>query len=183
MVRKVSIQHEDKVRIGPISIITLIAVISMSVLAVLSVSTAQATNTISTRQAQATSELYLNETAAQEFMAGLDDLLAGYRTSTAATDSFTPVEQTDAIDAAQVAKQVEAGLDDVCAKAREAVDGQVDLTASVEGTSVKADFEGPSMRRLSIAVTIQDDATYRIDKWKASAAQQIQQTENLWAGQ
>lgn len=161
-------RREENVRIGPISIITLIAVISMAVLAVLSTSTAHATKTISERQAAATHELYLNERAAQEFVAGIDDALASVAGGSA-TGSAAAVDRA---------------LDDICAAARAAGENQVTLTAKVEGESVTAEFVGESMRRLDVKISIRDGATYRIDKWKTAAVQQEAPTAGtLWTGE
>ena len=123
--------REDKVRIGPISVITLIAVICMAVLAVLSASTANATMTISQRQAAATQELYANERAAQEFVASVDDTLAPVRAGGGGAQSG--------------AATVEGALDAICEAARSAADGTVAVTASVDGTTVKAEFVGETM--------------------------------------
>lgn len=161
--------QSDKVRVGPITTITLIAIISMAVLAVLAASTAHATNTISDRQANATQMLYLNECAGQEFVAGIDDALAGVRAAGgSATDG---------------ARAVDAQLDTVCEQARAAGDGRVDCTADVDGTTVTAEFVCENTRRLNIAITIRDDASFRIDKWKmASAQQEAPVAGSLWQG-
>lgn len=169
MASRVSGRRPDNVRIGPISIITLIAVICMAVLAVLTASTANATMTISQRQSDGAKEMYLNESAAQEFVAGIDDVLAPVRAG-----------KPKAGDAMAL---VSSSLDAVCEAARAAADGKVAVTANIEGNIVKAEFVGQKMRRLSIAISIQDNATYRVEKWKAAAAQQEAQTMgNLWTG-
>jgi len=166
MARTLVGHRAEKVRIGPISIITLIIVICMAVLAVLSVSTANATIAISERQADATKELYLNECAAQELVAGVSDTLSGASGKAAAG-----------------AKAVEASLDSICEAARAAADGQVDVVANVDGTTVTAEFTGPKMRRLSVAITIGDKGTFRIEQWKAAAIQNASPTAgNLWMG-
>lgn len=159
----------DNVRIGPISIITLITVICMAVLAVLAASTSHASATITERQASGIQLMYENECAGQEFVAGVDDILAGVR----ATNG----------NAEDGARAVEAGLDKVCAKARAAADGDVSCTADVKGTTVTAEFISKDTRELSIAITIRDDATYRIEKWKMTSVQQEPQSAgNLWSG-
>ena len=48
----------ENARIGPVSLITLIIVVCMAVMGVLAASTAHATATISSRQAEATKYLY-----------------------------------------------------------------------------------------------------------------------------
>ena len=165
----IQIHHGENTRIGPISVITLLAVVCMVVLAVLAVSTAQATAAISERQATATQRLYQNELAGQEFVAGVDDALAGVR--------------ADGGNAAAGARAVEGALDAICTAAREAADGQVTCTASMSGTTVNAGFTCQDARLLSVVVTIRDDATYRIDEWKISAApQEAQPGGLLWTG-
>ena len=72
-------QLGEKVRIGPISLITLIIVICMAVLGVLAASTSHATQTISERQANASQQMYLNEKAGQELVADIDAVLVNQR--------------------------------------------------------------------------------------------------------
>lgn len=170
MAGRVTGRKADNVRIGPVSVITLIAVICMAVLAVLSISTAQATGAISSRQASATSELYENELAAQTFLAGVDDQVSAARAGGAGGE--------------QAAAQVRAALDGICDQARAAADDNVHVTATVEGDVVNATFEGQAMRRLVVAVKILDDATCRVTTWKASAIQQeTAETDTLWTGE
>ena len=146
--REANLPHEERVRIGPISVFTLIAVICLAVLAVLAFSTANAAYTMSQRQATSVSGLYLNETAAQEFVAGIDEALAG--------------EGGDG---------VERALPALCQAAQKATDGRVTASASMEGNVVSAQFVNDNGRVLTIEVTIRDNDTYRIDKWKVTAVQ------------
>lgn len=74
-----STTSHGSVRMGPISIFTLIVVLCLAVMAVLSVTTSQATYVLAQRQAHATVALYANETAAQEFVAQLDETLSQAR--------------------------------------------------------------------------------------------------------
>lgn len=160
----------DNVRIGPVSVITLIIVICMAVMGVLAVSTSAATKTISDRQAAATERMYLDERAGQEFVAGVDDVLAGLRGS--------------GTSASRAAQAVENALDSICEGARDAADGRVDCTASVDGTAVTAEFVCEDARLLDITLTIRGDATYRIDEWKmASAQQETDSIGALWTGE
>lgn len=162
-------RHQENVRIGPISILTLIVVICMAVLAVLSISTAQATEVISHRSAEATTEQYRNERTAQEFVAELDDLLGPLREEGAGTE--------------ECLEAVAGSLEELCAAAEERAGGEVSVTADVEGSSVVAEFTGAGMKRLNIAVGIREDGSYRIEKWKASGLQQEAAGEgSLWMG-
>lgn len=159
----------DNVRIGPISVITLIIVICMAVLAVLAASTSHASSTIAERQAEGYQTMYLNELAGQEFVAGIDDALA-------------PVRRVSG-SAAEGAAAVKQSLDKICANARAAADGRVDCVADIKGNTVTAEFVCEDTRRLNVAITIRDDATYRIEEWKSTSAQQdAQTTGTLWAG-
>lgn len=159
----------NNVRIGPVSIITLIAVISMAVLAVLSASTSYASATISDRQAESTKLMYVNESAGQEFLASLDDVLAAVRAQGGSAE--------------EGAAAVEGALDEICEHARIAGDGRVSCTASVDGTKVNAEFICENTRRLGIAITIRNDATYRVDAWKSTSAQQGSSSGGtLWSG-
>ncbi len=76
-----------------------------------------------------------------------------------------------------------AQLDKICEQARAAGNGQVDCTANMDDTTVTAEFICGDTRRLSIAITIRDDASFRIDKWKMASAQQgTPSTGTLWQG-
>ena len=159
----------DDVRIGPISLFTLIAVICLAVLAVLAFSTSNATYIMTQRQAQATSELYLDETAAQEFIAGLSDELASVRNAGGT--------------GAEAAQRVQSSLVTLRDAAQDAANGQVEVTASVSDGTVRAEFACDNGRVLTIVVTIRDNATFRIDKWKMTAVQNEAEPEgNLWTG-
>lgn len=68
--------RQGSVRIGPVSILVLIIVLCLAVMAVLTVTTSEAEESITTRQRDATTALYANEAAAQEFLADLDSRLA-----------------------------------------------------------------------------------------------------------
>lgn len=166
-------QHQlgraDNVRIGPISLFTLIIVLCLAVLAILSFSTAHASMVMAERQATATSELYIDEVAAQEFVSGVDAKLAQVRKAGG--------NRTDAV------KAVSDALLDLRDAAQDATNGQVEVTAGITESAVTARFECQNGRTLNIALTIQSDATYRIDTWKMSAVQNEPQPEgNLWTG-
>ena len=157
----------DNVRIGPISIITLITVICMAVLSVLAISTATATLAITERQVAATTEMYSNERVGQEFVASVDEVLASVRTTAPASGLML----------------VDNSLDSICTAAQAVGDEDTTVTAIVEGTTVNAEIVGEKMRKLNIAITILDDATYRIDGWKAAAVQnEVPTAGTLWSG-
>lgn len=72
-------KSHGSVRMGPISIFTLLIVLCLAVMAVLSISTSQATYVLAQRQANATVALYANEAAAQDLVAHVDQTLAQAR--------------------------------------------------------------------------------------------------------
>ncbi len=294
----------NRVRIGSISIFALMIVICLAVLAVLAFSTASASLTMAQRQATATTELYLDEVAAQEFLANVDALLADQRApgvaqedepavelarnewgnvaydenglvvvvekeaggkadagessdasaaaaeqavsageqksgksadankaadnataekksgeaaDSAASEQASPADgqksgdggrriimtegapkrvdgdkseaaktagaanasKTD--EAARTAGAANAGkvdvdvieraLPDLCAAARQASADRVEVTAHMYGNRVAAEFSCQNGRLLNIVITVRDNATYRIDRWKMSAVQ------------
>lgn len=215
----------ERVRIGSISVFALVVIICLAVLAVLSFSTANASLTMSQRQATATSELYLDERAAQEFLAGVDGILAATREGEMAkavnaqtandilmqlnsADSSAKAEDgTDDVHLARDADgnfvfddqgylvveekedllksragevgslAVQNSLDELCAQARQAADGKVSVNATVNGNRIVAEFTCENGRLLTTAITVRNNGTYRIDRWKMSAVQNMEQPE------
>lgn len=72
-------KSKGSVRMGPISLITLIVVLCLAVMAALAVSTAKATYAATERQSYSTADIYTAEGAAQEFLAAVDTQLAPVR--------------------------------------------------------------------------------------------------------
>ncbi len=106
------------VRMGPISLFTLLVVLCLAVMAVLSVTTSQATYVLAQRQANATVALYANEAAAQNLVAHIDETLEQLRTQgQSGTQARTALEavlpqycvdaQRAGIDALMVAEQAQ----------------------------------------------------------------------------
>ena len=95
------VSREENVRIGPVSVFTLIIIICLAVLAVLTISTANASLVLSQRQAVAAQELYLDETAAQTFLAEIDDRLAPLREGGNA-DAMSQVEVVTNVSGQQI---------------------------------------------------------------------------------
>lgn len=157
---RVSGGQAQRVRIGAISLFALVVIISLAVLTVLSFTTANASLMLAQRQATATTELYLDERAAQEFVAGVDALLSETRAS----------EGESQAGSAGV-RAVEGELQGLCSKAREVAGGQVQVSANVDGQEIRAEFACDNGRTLSILIVVRDNGTYRIDKWKMSAVQ------------
>lgn len=79
--------RQGSVRIGPVSVLVLIIILCLAVMAVLTVTTSEAEESITTRQRDATTALYANEAAAQEFLADLDSRLALARSANTSVES------------------------------------------------------------------------------------------------
>ena len=141
-------------RIGPSSLFALVIVLCLAVLFALALSTANATNTMAQRQANQVTGVYANESAAQEFLAGADEVLATRGSS-----------------------ELQRSLSGICAAAEAAANGQVRATADFTDGVVHAQFENSNGRLLSIALTIRDDDTYRIDAWNTAAIQNEEQPQ------
>lgn len=127
------------VRIGPISLFTLVVILCLAVMAVLSTTTAQATYSAAEKQASFAADTYANERAAQEFVADVDAALAPVRAAGG-------------------------GL----AEALAAVERGLPADAQLDGRRVSAIFSTESGRKLDIELEIQADATYQVIAWKAT---------------
>ena len=131
----------DNVRMGPLAIFTLMAVMGLAVLAVLAITTANATLSLAQRRADATSELYLDETSAQTFVAALDEALAGGETGEGALTAATRA-------------------------ATEAGQGGVVVSASEQDGAYAATFDCGNGRQLIIALTYRQDGSLGVDEWR-----------------
>lgn len=148
----------NSVRMGPISLFTLVVVLCIAVMSVLCFSLAHSSLTVAQRQADFATDSYANESAGQEFVAAVDEVLAGLR--------------ADAGSGAASGKAVVIGKKSALAalKARGA-DLAPGATLSFGSDSVTADFLLPSSRRLYVELAIGDDATYRVIQWKQTTRQ------------
>lgn len=130
------------VRIGPISLFTLVIILCLAVMAVLSATTAQATYTAAEKQALFTDDTYANESAAQSAVAAIDAALASVR-------------------------DAGGGLDAALAAVDKALPTDT-ASAQRDGASVFLTFTTPSGRTLDVELTIKANATYEISQWKAT---------------
>lgn len=131
----------ENVRMGPLALFTLLTVLCLAVLAVLAISTANATNALALRRANATTQLYLDETAAQTFMAVLDEQLAQGASPTLASQR------------ASVA-------------ARAATSDQVLVTVSYSENTHTASFDAGNGRQLDIELNVEEDGSLSVQKWR-----------------
>lgn len=128
------------VRIGPISLFTLVIILCLAVMAVLSATTgARPTYSAAEKQALFTNDTYQNEQAAQSAVAVIDAALEDVRASGG-------------------------GLDEALA----AVDEALPADAQRDGSRVLMTFASSSGRTLDVELTITANATYEISQWKAT---------------
>lgn len=147
-------QSTPSVRIGPISLFALIAVICLATLAVLSINTARASLNLAQMQAESTTQQYAAESAAQEFVAQVS---AGGTAPSAAS-------------LASITSQVQAN------------NAGVTITSGITGPAVTAQFACPSGRILDIAVEVGQGGSYRITKWNMTAKVNEAEGDILWSG-
>ncbi len=136
----------ENVRMGPLALFTLVAIVSLAMLAVLALSTAQATNALAQRRATATTELYLVERAAQTYVATLDEQIQ---------QGAAP---SDAARAAEDAAYATAGDD--------GASGTLSITASHAEATYSASFDAGNGRQLEIEVHVEEDGSLSIRKWR-----------------
>lgn len=135
-------RSNGSVRIGPISLFTLVIVLCLAVMAVLAVTTAQATYAAAEKQALFTDDTYANERAAQSAVAAIDAALQPVRAAGGGSS------------AAQAA--VDRALPTDIALAER------------DGSTVRLQFATGSGRILDVELVINADATYEITEWKAT---------------
>ena len=138
--------NSEQVRMGPLALFTLVAVVCLSVLAVLALSTSNATLVLAERRATATHELYLDETAAQAFTAALDEALG---------------RGTGASRALGQAKEA----------ATDATDGAVQVSATERDGRYDASFDAGNGRLLNITLSHADDGSLRVDQWRMTSVE------------
>ena len=154
------------VRIGPISLLTLISVLLLAVLAMLCVTTTNAASAMSERQAENVSDTYALDSCGQKVLACIDEKLqsgAGTSASFAAstvTAGWNTIQQ----------KVVAAGY----------ADG-LDISASSDGNTISFDISTDAGKTLSAKVRVSDNMTYTVEEWKTTTTQETPQ-ETLWTG-
>lgn len=146
---------QGSVRIGPVSIFALVIIMCLSVMAVLASATAHANVNEAQKQADFTIGTYANETAAQEFVAQIDGVLA----------------QTKA-----------QGGDKEAAMA--AIKAILPAEARISGNVISLAFVATDGRCLTASLEIHDDLTYQITRWKVTTQWNLDDSETtLWTGQ
>lgn len=191
-------RNVGSVRMGPISLVSLVIVLCLAVMCMLSVTTARAMYYSSERQASSTTDVYLCEQAGQKFLANVDGVLASVREG---YDSEGEASENGASEADKWVLDEAAGTGESSDSV--AIEDQTVETTSVRSAclaalrdtgdalvdgfdelgissaysiaendaaypSITATFVTESDRRLSISLAINDDGTYRILSWKTT---------------
>lgn len=160
-------QPNAGVRIGPVSLLTLVSVLLLAVLAMLCATTSNAALEMSKRQAATSTSSYSIESCGQAMLAVLDD-----------------TAHASGTDAASAVSSIGAQLDAIEQDAKANADTtDLDIDTSVDGTSVLFTVCARNGRKLDARVTFADDLSYSIDEWKVTTTQNDQaDSDTLWAG-
>lgn len=193
---------QTSVRIGPISLFALIAVICLATLAVLSITTANASYRLASLQADSMTQQYQAELAAQSFVASVD---ASYADATVDAEKLAAqkaaAEKLAADQAARAGQSASttpltpaapqlpvatdslaASLPAICAEAAAATGDVITVTAQLDGSTINAQFACPSERVLDVSIELGANGSYRITKWNMTAKVNSAETETLWSG-
>ena len=139
----------ESLRMGPVALFTLVAVICLAVLAVLALSTGQSTLSLAQRRASATTQTYRDETAAQTWLAELDERVQ-------AADG--KVDD----DAIQAATDAAYGTDTTDV-------GSLNITTSRDGDAVLASFDVGNGRQLDIRIRYDGEGTLHVEQWRITS--------------
>ena len=149
----------EGVRVGPITLVTLIAALLLAVLAMLCASTANAQAAMADRQATSLAETYAIDSCGQRMVAGIEESL----------------NQGDVAAALTTTK-----LETIANNAKTA-DGASDLNIESEydGSSVAFTISAPSGKTLRAKVT-RENTSVSVEEWKLTTTQEMPQDE-LWS--
>ena len=157
-------KRSEGMRIGPISLLTLISVLLLAVLAMLCVTTTNATKAMATRQADSTAETYLVDSCGQALLGGIDDELK----STTGT-------------ATEAVSSVDARLTELESKAKQTCGGDnLVVSAKTNGDGISFTVAAESGKTLEAEVRVTDDLAYSIESWHITTTQQLPE-DTLWS--
>lgn len=142
------------VRIGPSSLVTLIAALLLAVLAMLCATSAHAQSTLANREAQATTETYAIDSCGHRALAAIDEKLK----------STNRLSQSDA--------------DDIAATAQAQSDEDLSVSAIAQGSLISITVSAPSGKTLNALMNTQKGKA-TITEWKFITVQDSN-TETLW---
>lgn len=161
-------QRRGSVRMGPMSLLTLVIALCLAVMAVLSISTAKATYAATERQASGTEEVYQLESAGQQLLANADGILAGAGSQSAGVAALAA--DKDALGEHVASGSVNAAIyvGSELDSDEETLDGGTSVADAPKGADVFAVLTTQSGRQLALALRINDDATYQVLQWKTT---------------
>lgn len=195
-------KSRGSVRMGPISLLTLIITLGLAVMAVLTVTTAQAGHALVQRQASATDQTYAVEVAGQEFVAALDEVLLPVRDGGREAVEAAVAEALPALIASPVEAASLRGIP-VTIEADLVSGGQVAALAGTVGVAGDAASEGADEafvpageplaihasfltdgdRCLDTVIQLTDRGTYRVLSWKITTQRNEEESgDTLWMG-
>lgn len=169
------------VRMGPISIFTLVIVLCLAVLAVLSVTTARADAALAARQASFTQDDYANERAAQTFAAEAADVLATLTPSTAPEDAVSALAAAAPELAARTEASAPAGTT-VTATTATGADATAGTDPTVADAALVLTVAAPSGRTLTATFAVDSGATLTVTSWQPATTWTEDTTDTLWMG-
>lgn len=181
-------RNQGSVRMGPISLFTLVIILCLAVLAVLAVTTAQASYVMAERQASATTAAYDDEQAAQELLAVVDGALAPLRQGGASAESVRRAAQGCVPSAVEAAKHrspnVTAQAEVLTADEAVVIAGAMGVVdAGTFACGLRADFMTDSGRGLDVVLGLRPDGTYQVLCWKMTAVLNDEGPGDvLWSG-
>ena len=152
--------NTEGVRIGPSSLVTLIAALLLAVLAMLCATSAHAQETMAQREAESTTELYAVDSCGQRMLAGISAALQNGATSAA---------------------DVYAGIDGIRDKAVSASDVDITANAQLEGNTIALALTAPDSRALNAKITVTGGEA-SVSEWKLTGASQAASEVTLWQG-
>ncbi len=158
------VQQRAGVRIGPLSIATLISVLLIATFSVLCITTANATYTMAERQAINTTETYQLDACGQKLLAAVNAQIANCTSATEATKTIS--ENLDALE-----QQAIQTTDDEA----------ITLDAHVNNTTIAFTATMPSGKTLNGIIALSNNGTASVSEWKFSVTQQPNE-ETLWSG-
>lgn len=160
-------KRASNIRIGPISVITLISILILAALAMLCFTTTRANYTMANRQADSTNQTYMLDACAQTFLSSIDSELNYASSAQEAAQVIESKSTSLCTYAVNSAKKAGVNVSDV------------EMTASTEGTTVALTVESSNGRILRASVELYDDKSYSITEWKTTTAWKTEE-EPLW---
>lgn len=151
----------ESIRIGPVSLATLISVLLLAVLALLCVTSANAAQAKAERQANSTTEAAALDATGQDLVSRVDAELAASNGSWPAVSAKLNTLAHDARDASTLKGS--------------------SITTTSGKTGVAFVISASSGKQLEARVSTNDDGTLSIDEWKLTNTQEPTE-ETLWSG-